>query len=107
VIAERKHAMKQFGSNLPLKVIRWTEDNAIQILNLLLSTFYRFDRSRFENYVAFIEIDEIDKGFRVVSATEVPVTSLPDDVMQLGRERFSDFTKISSDAHYAISCFLV
>jgi hypothetical protein len=102
MIAGRKLVKKMCGSDLPLKAMRWTEDYAEEIRFLLLSIFFKVDTNRFGSYVAFIMLEENEHGFRVVLAEEVPVTSLPDDVMQDVRKRFSDFSKISSDAHCTV-----
>jgi hypothetical protein len=72
----QEKAISILGSNLPLTVNRWTEDYAEEIRFLLLSTFFKVDTNRFENYVAFIMIEENEHGFRVVLAEELPVTSL-------------------------------
>jgi hypothetical protein len=87
-----------FGSNLPLKFSRWTDDYADQIYNFLLSIFYKAERSRFENYVAVIRMVEIDKGFRIEWAEEFPIESLPNDRMQYVRKRYSEFAKEYTNA---------
>jgi hypothetical protein len=99
MIAAREFVMQMCGSDLPLKVNRWTEDYVDQIRFLLLTTFYTVDRNRFKKYVVFITMDEVKQGFRVVSATEILIESLPDDLIQVIRKSYSDFSKESSDVH--------
>jgi hypothetical protein len=102
IIAGRELAIKHLGSNLPRKFNRWTEDYAEEIQYLLLSIFHKVDRNRISNYVAFISMDEVKNGFRVLLAMEVLIESLPKDLMQDVRKRYSDFSKVNGDAHCTV-----
>jgi hypothetical protein len=86
IIEDREFVMQMCGSDLPLKVNRWSEDNADLLYKLILSILDRIDRSRFKNYIIFVGMVELDKGFRIVSAEEVSVESLPTDMIQNFRE---------------------
>jgi hypothetical protein len=76
--AFRKNVKKHCGDNsLPRKFDAWKEANHELVANLAVSVFDPLDRNRLNNILAYITIKEIKGGFRVVSAKEMNVRSLP------------------------------
>jgi hypothetical protein len=67
---------------LDSKIESWTSDRLNLICKLLLSIFYQIDRTRSKSFIIIVEMDELDKGFRVERAEEASFESLSSELKQ-------------------------